>query len=229
MLPKSWNEGPVRLRWSVSRAGYEIRAPKPLDRSRSIAAALLDNYEGPKSPDLVAVGSAFDTKVLTLGRREALGELMSMEETPEGALAFSGKWGLLTPGRSDPLDELYDTKRQLCRAHQIGRTRGLQQLAQALKTFEPRWGDPEAPVLGRAEIQIILRGGAIHWYVQTLRVFLWLDLLLDVGGAAELAQCGRCKKWHARRPKGRAPEYCSDACRVAAWRRAHKGARNRKR
>jgi hypothetical protein len=187
-----------------------------------------------------AVGDELEVRDLTLGDKVVLADLLSMEETPEGCVAFATKWGLVGGVTSQSTTEasvdcFYEAKHQLLTAHRLGKSQGLKQLAEALTLPEHLVrGDPGSPFLGRAEIQVVRprRGRPeIIWYVHTLRSFLWLELLLDVAGAARLIRCAnpKCPKWHAQQSRGRARDYCSDTCRQAAWRAAHRDQINRER
>ena len=167
--------------------------------------------------------------------KEVLGALLSMPETHDGVRAFAKRWGLLSPATDVAVDEFYEARRELLRAQIIGKDSGFKGLARALRPSEGNVrGDPDAPRLGIADIQVVRppRGHPeIHWYVQSLHVFLWLELCLDLDGPAALVQCEnpKCRKWHAQKSKGPAPAYCSNACRQAVWRAAHRAKINKAR
>jgi hypothetical protein len=85
---------------------------------------------------------------------------------------------------------------------------------------------------GRLHTKLRLRStgkAAIVWVPYSLIQFLWLQLALYAASDAKLLRCGQCGhpflvgSATGRRSKAK---YCSDRCRLAAFRKRHSGATN---
>jgi hypothetical protein len=220
------------LRWQRDLQGYELRlgdltsvAPddrkslsalvslsrKTLERS-AYTGTLLDTTE----PTVMVCPCGGKTRQydIALGDMPIVLDLLEMPETEEGILAFAKSWGVLS-GKTCPLDEFVQTRRQIDRIYRSNWKH--RELLAALENKKITSISAEVARRGRGKDLEVL------WYARNLREFCWLEVLADLGGTSDIAICSACGRFFGHSSRmGRAPTYCSDACKQVSYRKRQK-------
>jgi hypothetical protein len=200
MQNKNLSSSTVRLEWSRSLEGYESRR--------------FERVRNPLLQFLVARGARREIYDVALGEKRIFVDLLNMEKTPEGALSFANKWGLLDVDQTS-LGDFYNLRDWMRAAIAHARRYGVKALV------EP---PDEKVVLGTAEVRIAPKPGSkktgeLLWYANSLRLFCVLQVWSELGGAAEVVMCEQCGDFFTKSRKGPSPSTCSDKCRHAKMRR----------
>ena len=229
---------------------YDAEGYVPLEAQIGGGATFLDDDPVGIEIRIVGRGGPWKSRDIALGETAILMDLLNMEETPEGAAAFAGKWGLFrhprpnvlappletgrgalwdifdvasrpSPPKSCPVEEFYKAKREIREGWKHRKKAG------AARELVRLRGNFEQLVIAAATIRLTRRNQtdmlpAVHYYAEDLRAFCWLELWRECGGAAELMECAKCRKVFARKAKGRAPETCSPRCKKAKQRSENK-------
>ena len=247
MQHKALSAAHPRIDLTYNSEGY---APKEVQVG-GVASLLDDDPVDPVETQIriVGRGGPWRSRDIALGETVILMDLLNLEETPEGAAAFAGKWGLFRsprpnvlapplagrsgpweifdvasqppPARSCPVEAFYAAKREIREGWKHRKKAdGASELVRMRGNFEQL-------VIAAATIRLTRRKPtdalpAVHYYVEDLRAFCWLELWRECGGAAELMECAKCRKVFARKAKGRAPETCSPRCKKAKQRSENK-------
>jgi hypothetical protein len=156
-------------------------------------------------------------------------DLANADCTPEDALKFVNKWGLLYPDQKTEMDltgvagfysEVHYFQTMLLHARQ--------QNYAALLSNIPRGRDlDEISGIGRFTLDVAMRPGVVLPQVfirsRSLVSFALAELMQVIAGGAEIRTCDQCHKFFAissDTKRRRSRKYCSDRCRVAMSRAA---------
>jgi hypothetical protein len=207
----SWIRHTVRLRWQRAR-GYQV------EDGRRLAAASDDtnilSASDAEGPIVIASGSV-QTYDVALGEWEIYRHLIEMAATPEGAIDFAKRWGLLTAGGSQPLQGFITARRKMRNILMAGRVTGLRRAAEILDGQE----------LGNAKLRLNSQG-EVNWYLRNLYDFLWVEVFHAIGAGVAIARCSVCSEPILQQAMGPDADTCSNRCRTKKYRDANRDALN---
>jgi hypothetical protein len=221
----------VRLIWHVDRDGYRIvRRQRPIyapvrERSdsdvplneglwRTGLAAVGHHYSWPWDSDamdfIVPRGGKpkhYETRLLEHPIFLDLANSRQSSTIDEGVLEFVNKWGLLGP-LDQPLETFVKWRNTLIQSLDLSPT-----------DIRKRFEDTSLGHL-TARFQVV-RGGSIqlNFQAETLRQFCALEVLQARAGHIDVTACGACNRFLPLHEKGRPKEYCSNKCKMVAYRR----------
>lgn len=211
MQVKGWQGGIIRLRWSKSARGYELREHDEFYDELPWAP------ENETPPYICPIGGSggpkieFDLSTAESGR--IINQLVNMADSDEAILGFTNEWGQLERVENSK-KALLEFRDQLRRVY-----RNRSKFSELEKMISGQ-------TLGQADIEFGRRAKGrgpvdLRWYVSSLRDLCWLGVVEDLGGikGSLLVRCLDCGKWFQKRGlKGPAPKHCSNACRQRAHR-----------
>jgi hypothetical protein len=172
--------------------------------------------------------------------RRASSPFLKLEKTPlrrrnvETAKVLADRFGPLHGGGPQYADQWVFAAEQLRRAvtkwekaKETGDFGSIVQFISRQGRLEQKHGVISESEVGRIDANILLRerpvDGAALLCIRptTLLNALWTQLALAINGSQSLRTCVECKKWFAiESDRGRSDkEYCSDACRMRAYRK----------
>jgi hypothetical protein len=191
------NFGIVQLDWEVDRKGYEL---KELPEPKSFLTG---------RPGLHIVPRRGETKRYTarLREKDIFLELARMDRSPDGALAFVHKWGLLEtqwPNEESVSDIIFARDTMEWSLAQV-KAGDKPQIAKRPWHF---------PLDGE------FHGSNVVVRVKSLLAFCWLELRQAYLAGGDFYQCAnpKCGAWHRYPITGRPNKYCSEACKKAVQR-----------
>lgn len=193
--------GIIRLDWAVDRSGY----------------VLVESPEGPSGTILSEVwggllikprGGKEEPYTARLRERNIFLDLAGMDRSPEGALAFVHKWGLLNVRSGGSVEEIISASETMESRLNIVKKGGA-----ALE--RERW-------LFRLEGEF--SGKEVIVRVKSLRAFCWLEFLQAHSAGGDFYRCAnpKCGAWRRYPVTGRPNKYCSEACKKAGQRAKRK-------
>jgi hypothetical protein len=165
-------------------------------------------------------------------------EFAQTPATEEGIKDFADRYGLLLPDRPEISESPSDQFRGRCIDewslcirhmhhhielwHRSKKTNDSSQLIRAVHR-----NDPIDPIFRISPIRLCLKedplssSGRLCIRPQSLHYALWAELLLAIDEKQNLRACKVCRKWFTLEAgRGRSDkEYCSDACRMRAYRK----------
>lgn len=215
MNSKSWSGGTIRLQWTRDARGYVIK--QGYGGGVDFRGTLAETVD--PQPIVHPRGGAARPYDIAIGEENVFLDLLQMPVTEEGILAFASDWGSLSGGAC-PVDEFFQTRREIELVY--SRRWRFRQLAEALN--EKKITSIDARVGRKPESS----HPELLWYTRNLREFCWLEVLADLGGTSDIVRCASCANFFAHSTKmGRAPRYCSNACRQAGFRKRRRGKKPR--
>ncbi len=211
------------MRWQVDKAGYglAVRRRRALKASTCIKPLSFD----------------FEPYEVGILERSIFIDLAEADATPEGALAFTNKWGSLTESVFD-LNVFYVGRLEIRNAIEAGK-RGATALVRHLQA--PPMADfmdggkyyPFKDGVGSLNTNFDWRRHgkkfsqpALFFEANDLLQFCMLEVVHTVMGGMKISKCGVCGTYLHIPQNGRPPLYCKDACKQQAYRRRLKSGRN---
>ncbi len=164
-------------------------------------------------------------------------ELAHTPMTLEGVKAFADRSGLLSPGFfPEQVDHWYSPIREMRRAvvawQEAKATGDFKKVIRIIK----RRGEPHLFARDQEFVGIVanvllkkdLLSGVARLCIRPTDLLdaLWIQLTLAIDGNQNLRSCAECRTWFPIEAGGSRSdkEYCSDACRMRAYRKRKKGA-----
>jgi hypothetical protein len=199
--------GIIRLDWSVDRSGYElVEIADGGPPGTILSEAMGGLYVKPR-------GGKDDPYTARLRERDIFLELAMMDKSPDGALAFVRKWGLLDVRSGGAVEDIVRASEMMERRLRVVKKGGtaLEQIRRERWTFrlDGEW-----------------HGGNVIVRVKNLLAFCWLEFLQAHSAGGDFYQCAntKCGAWRRYPTTGRPNKYCSEACKKAAQRALKKSA-----
>jgi hypothetical protein len=201
----------LELRWEVDSEGYDVLDGQGENIATLLSVLRRELLGDDDSAHVVSRGGPPQPYKCKADDFRILLDLMNMPATTEGVRAFVGEWGLLGPPSDRGL--------QLVSTFYV--------LKDLLDEISNK-GVPPNTVIASLDL-VYGPTGVFSLRANTLFDFLWAQVSLQYRQGA-IFQCPICKQFALRKaprrsskPKkklGRAPTYCSDACKMKAYRRA---------
>jgi len=224
----------VRLEWEIDSKGYDIEDRPDPTPSRSVISTNMTKAEATMAGDsasglfLVPRGGRPERYVLEGIKERIFEDLIATPQTPEGALAFAKKRGLLYRTkdmslcfRDDRHDgfvngEFYNCIGQLRHAVKLaheGRLDALERAMQrgGIKGLQVRFGRMRGDTAPRVFVE-----------PSSLNHFCWLELMQLIAGGTQIQKCLNCGAFFSigiEKGTRITRQYCSDRCRVAMHRK----------
>jgi len=189
--------GIVRLKWEVDKAGYEL-----VDREAKRGRTILTSEPG--GTYIVARGGKPKSYDIGLREHDVFLELANTPHTPEGALAFTNKWGDLYPSGELHLSEFLETRHSMA----WSLTHSDATVKRSFRGFN------------FASLKIELEKRGIVLRARTLLQFCWLERFHALEGGVDIYRCAACGTFLPIPKQGRPKKYCSNACKQAMFRKS---------
>ena len=242
MLTKQLSGGAIRFRSFRDRRGYLLSDSHPVSAvaERFIAAGrntaeeaggkealfraaeqhrLSGPYIVPRSFELEhRSNEQFD---VALGEAKIFADLLTAGDTDKGVLDFCHKWGTF---HGTPLakSEFRDFRKEILAFYR--KKSSVEDVAKWYSRVQKSDADPVSLPVGSFELVFTKASRAskpeMTWYARSIRGFIVLEVLADLGGISEVSLCSTCGLYFKRNGRtGPFPEHCSNACRQRAYRR----------
>jgi hypothetical protein len=203
----------IRLDWSVDSGGYDLVEVPAAKRSAAILRTPTPAFDLTPTPTsglyVTPRGGKSKPYTARVRERNIFLDLAGMTRSPDGALAFVGKWGLLDIGSnvSGSVEEMISASELMERRLNIVKKGGTA-LAELCRE---RW---EFRLDGE------FRDGEVVVRVKNLKAFCWLEFLQAHAAGGDFSQCAnpKCGAWRRYPTTGRPNKYCSEACKKTAQR-----------
>jgi hypothetical protein len=144
-------------------------------------------------------------------------ELANADPTPDGAVKFANRYGLLQNLRPTHLGDIVGS---------INYMRRLMDLWNAGKKSEMLNELKERPNITELRIRVDNEGEELAAWLEPpdLRTAIQMQLILAAAGGSEIEKCEECPKFIVKAPSGSRPDkkYCSQSCQMRAYRKREK-------
>lgn len=233
--------GVVRLRWHKARGGHEVREHPAFGRHAGgdlwvtpKALRGIDVNRGDGYHEFLAKMPVYEAR---LGEHEIYKDLANTHCTPEGAVAFADRWGLLDRETWFRLDSFYEVVASMKAAIEDGETGGDTAVARSFSErlevpnvgirharSQRKAADPCYAGTLTAHFEWQSRGDRrsdkphLYFSAGTLWQFCLLERLHALVGGVDVKSCAHCGAFLRMPLMGRPSKYCKNACRHAAHR-----------